>query len=197
MVAKLVERCRAAGAERGQRSAVRDLVEGLLATHGATLRDRTPARTVFETLHRSPELTVQHIVLPPEAAAAPHEHQMWAVVGVFSGREENTLFERSADGGLRRVRDVTLDAGDVLALDERAIHAIRNPGDGYLGAIHVYGGDLFAVTRSEWDATGAEHVLDTARQAATALEVRKREDALGRGLTGDEVLEIQRSVAAG
>ena len=31
----------------------------------------------------------------------PHDHRMWAVIGIYSGREENTFFRR-AEQGLKR-----------------------------------------------------------------------------------------------
>ena len=45
----------------------------------------------------------------------------------------------------------TLDLKETLPLGEAVIHAVTNPLDRITAAIHVYGGDFFAVPRSEWD----------------------------------------------
>jgi predicted metal-dependent enzyme (double-stranded beta helix superfamily) len=39
----------------------------------------------------------------------------------------------------------------VFALPLDAIHSVTNPIPRMTGAIHIYGGDFFAVPRSEWD----------------------------------------------
>ena len=44
-----------------------------------------------------------------------------------------------------------LHAGEVLLLGDDAIHEVSNPGTGFTGAIHVYGGDLINTPRSQWD----------------------------------------------
>ena len=38
-----------------------------------------------------------------------------------------------------------------MSLEKDVIHSVANPIEKLTGAIHVYGGDFFAVTRSEWD----------------------------------------------
>jgi predicted metal-dependent enzyme (double-stranded beta helix superfamily) len=79
----------------------------------------------------------------------PHDHRMWAAIGIYSGGEDNSFFRRDGDtltpsGGKRlEPRDVALLGGDT-------IHAVTNPTAEFAGAIHVYGGDLFATDRSEW-----------------------------------------------
>ena len=40
---------------------------------------------------------------------------------------------------------------DVEPLGRDIIHAVTNPLPRLTGAIHVYGGDFFAASRSEWD----------------------------------------------
>ena len=40
---------------------------------------------------------------------------------------------------------------DALAFGPDLIHSVVNPSAKVTGAIHVYGGDFFAIERSEWD----------------------------------------------
>jgi predicted metal-dependent enzyme (double-stranded beta helix superfamily) len=80
----------------------------------------------------------------------PHNHQMWAVIGIYGGREDNAFFRRSAEG-LMRQNERTLELKDVIPLGESVIHAVTNPLAKITGGIHVYGGDFFGAPRSEWD----------------------------------------------
>jgi predicted metal-dependent enzyme (double-stranded beta helix superfamily) len=92
---------------------------------------------------------------------------MWAVIGIYGGREENTFFRRS-DQGLKRHGVKELNAKDVAPLGESIIHAVRNPLDQVTAALHVYGGNFFETPRSEWDPKTLEErpydVDDTMRQ---------------------------------
>src|SRR6476619_6836191 len=64
---------------------------------------------------------------PPGCKCTPHEHRTWAVVGIYTGTEVNWLYHRTAPG-LAKQSTLTLDAGNVLVLDDTAIHAVANPG---------------------------------------------------------------------
>jgi predicted metal-dependent enzyme (double-stranded beta helix superfamily) len=80
----------------------------------------------------------------------PHEHRMWAVIGMYGGQEDNAFFRR-APGGLERAGGRELPAGEVLVLGEDAIHSVANARKDFAVALHVYGGDFFSAERSEWD----------------------------------------------
>jgi predicted metal-dependent enzyme (double-stranded beta helix superfamily) len=80
----------------------------------------------------------------------PHDHRMWAVIGVYGGQEENAFYRRG-EGRLMEHGNKTLRTKDTLPLGESIIHAVTNPLERITAAIHVYGGDFFAVPRSEWD----------------------------------------------
>jgi predicted metal-dependent enzyme (double-stranded beta helix superfamily) len=104
-----------------------------------------------ELLHRSDDLTVLSVVIAAGLPATlPHDHRMWAVVGIYGGQEDNQFFRR-ADGALVESGGRSLRASDTLAMGDDTIHAIHNPLDhSALAAIHVYGGDLIAAERSMW-----------------------------------------------
>ena len=75
------------------------------------------ALTSFQTLqdlelHRSEELTVLAGALPPGFRAAPHNHNIWSVVAVCGGQEDNQFFERDGDG-LRQVGEASVIAPGV------------------------------------------------------------------------------------
>ena len=84
-------------------------------------------------------------------ALNPHDHRMWAVIGMYGGQEDNAFFRR-VPGGLEPAGGQELPAGDVLVLGRDVIHSVANSRTRLCGvALHVYGGDFFSVERSEWD----------------------------------------------
>ncbi len=97
--------------------------------------------------HQSDELTVIVLDTLPGVLQPPHDHSMHAIIGVFEGREDQRFFSR-ADDGLRPAAGRSLEAGDVIVLGERAVHAISSPEGQAARAIHVYFGDIYDVERS-------------------------------------------------
>jgi predicted metal-dependent enzyme (double-stranded beta helix superfamily) len=88
-------------------------------------------------------------VWAPGMAFHPHDHRMWAVIGLYGGCEDNTFYRRSSDG-LVVAGSKKLKTRDAVVLGKSVVHAVTNPLRAFTGAIHVYGGDFFAVPRSEW-----------------------------------------------
>jgi len=97
----------------------------------------------------------------------PHNHQMWAVIGVYTGREDNIFWRRLSNGPGSRVEAAGAKAlceKDAEPLGHNIIHSVTNPIPRLSAAIHVYGGDFFAAERSEWDpATLSEQRYDVAK----------------------------------
>lgn len=153
--AQFVADCRAAlGSGRDSRQ-VRDVVAAAIADPAAVLRHLgAPQAGGVKTLHRGADLTVINVIWPPRAVHRPHDHTLWAVIGVYAGREDNILWRRVAgapDGRIDAAGAKSVGVGEALALGPDAIHSVVNPTDGFTCALQVYGGDFFAVTRSEWD----------------------------------------------
>jgi predicted metal-dependent enzyme (double-stranded beta helix superfamily) len=99
---------------------------------------------------------------------------MWAVIGIYSGREDNSFYHRSEDG-LVPLGVKTLSLKETIPLGEAVIHAVTNPLDQITAAIHVYGGDFFSVPRSEWDPrTFQEQPFDIEHAREVFAEANKR-----------------------
>jgi uncharacterized glyoxalase superfamily protein PhnB len=84
----------------------------------------------------------------------PHNHGMWAVIGVYAGREDNIFWRRRINDGRGEVEAAgarSLGPGEVQPLGRDVIHSVTNPTSSFTGAIHLYGGDFFSTARSEWD----------------------------------------------
>jgi predicted metal-dependent enzyme (double-stranded beta helix superfamily) len=150
----LVARCRAALAEPTPALAVRDVLEEVVADPAALEHALGPVEQGGITpLHRAGDLTVLHVAWTPGMALYPHEHRMWAVIGMYGGQEDNAFYRRRPGAtGIEPAGGRELPAGDVLVLGHDAIHAVANRRREFAVALHVYGGDFFAGERSEWDA---------------------------------------------
>jgi len=112
------------------------------------------------TLFRSSELFVLNAAVYPHFKSPPHDHGMWAVIGIYEGQENNTFYRRS-DEGLEEINRREISAGEAVLLGPEVIHAIENPLDSSTLGLHVYGGDIFAATRSMWHPrTGEEFPYD-------------------------------------
>jgi predicted metal-dependent enzyme (double-stranded beta helix superfamily) len=101
-------------------------------------------------IYRSPDLTILKAAVPAKFKSPPHNHLMWAVIGVYDGQENNYFYRRSGDG-LEAVGGKQLQPPDVLVLGVDAVHAIENPLARTSYAIHVYGGDLPGAPRRMWN----------------------------------------------
>lgn len=134
----------------------------------------TPRAGGISTLHHSPELTMLNVVWAPGMAIYPHDHRMWAIIGLYGGREDNVFYRRNGDrlatGGGRE-----LNVSDVAVLGKNIIHAVANPLRMFTGAIHIYGGDFFSVARSEWTPDRLEErPFDMAHARAAFVEANAR-----------------------
>jgi len=101
-------------------------------------------------IFRAPHLTILKAAVPAGLKSPPHNHLMWAVIGVYDGQENNTFYRRQGDS-LVEAGGKDLQVSDVLVLGEEAIHAIHNPLERTSCAIHVYGGDLPNAPRRMWN----------------------------------------------
>jgi predicted metal-dependent enzyme (double-stranded beta helix superfamily) len=148
----LVAECQAARADTEPRRAIRSVLERAIADSPAMADALRPTEGGLEFLHRGPDLTVIHIVWAPRMRLYPHDHRMWAAIGIYTGREDNAFFRRDPDAPRRLVESGGKDigAGDVLVLGDDVIHSVANPADRLTGAIHVYGGDFVNQPRSQW-----------------------------------------------
>jgi predicted metal-dependent enzyme (double-stranded beta helix superfamily) len=148
---RFIEKCCAALKEKETPDAVRELVtraesdpEQIVAAFGEA------RRAGVKTLYRADDLTILNLCWGPRMKLKPHDHRMWAVIGIYAGCEQN-IFYRRVGQGLEQQGTKELHAKDTVSLGVDAIHTVVNPMDQVTAAIHVYGGDFFATPRSEWD----------------------------------------------
>jgi len=148
--------CRTAIAADTSHKHVLEIVARAVADPPSMLRALgEPKRAGLHKLYQSRDLTVLNVVWAPMMTIMPHNHSMWAVIGIYTGREDNIFWRRLPDGSgkVEAAGAKALCAGDATPLGHDIIHSVTNPISRLTGAIHVYGGDFFDPThRSEWDA---------------------------------------------
>ena len=113
-----------------------------------------PERAGVTPLYQSDNLTVLNVVWGPLMTVPAHNHEMWAVISVYTGREDNIFWRRIKDESGTTIEAAgakSLGVKDVEPLGRDIVHSVVNPVDRLTGAIHLYGGDFFAVDRLEWD----------------------------------------------
>src|SRR3974390_2026022 len=152
--------CRAALKADPSHKLVREVVARAVSDPAGVLKGLgEPERAGVQKVYHAPDLTILNVVWAPMMTIMPHNHQMWAVIGIYTGREDNIFW--------RRIPDVP---GKVEAAGAKALSV------GQTGAIHVYGGDFFNPSgRSEWD---PETLLEQPYDVERA--VRRFEEANGR-----------------
>lgn len=135
-----------------------------------------PKKAGIDLLHRSSDLTVINFIWSPYMTLIPHNHNMFAVIGVYNGREDNVFWKRT-DNGLEAAGADSLGVGDVGTLGHSIIHSVTNPLDKFSAAIHVYAGDFFEPDepRSEWEHESLQERdwdVETTRRAFREAEER-------------------------
>jgi predicted metal-dependent enzyme (double-stranded beta helix superfamily) len=150
----------------GQR-AVQEVLARAVSEPGAVLDGiGPPTEPGIHPIHHAANLTILNVVWPPFMMLLPHEHGMWASIGIYTGREDNIVWQRR--GPLVEASAArALCEREVFGLPDCAIHSVTNPIPRLTGAIHIYGGDFFGTPRSEWDP-------ETLRERPFDLEAARR-----------------------
>jgi predicted metal-dependent enzyme (double-stranded beta helix superfamily) len=146
--------CRVALREKAAQAAVREIVARAVSDPAAVLKTLgEPTQGGLIKLYQSPELTILNVIWAPMMTLLPHNHQMWAVIGIYTGREDNIFWRRLPDGSGRveAAGAKAIAEKDAVPLGPDIIHSVTNPIPRLTGALHVYGGDFFAPGRKEWD----------------------------------------------
>ena len=150
---KFIEDCIAANKESNPQEAVKEVLARGVSNPSDMLKAiGEPTEAGLKVFLRSKELTIFAATWTPQMNLMPHNHLMWANIGIYTGREDNILWGRSKSGlGLEAHEARCLFAGDVATLNTNAIHSVTNPLQRFTGGLHIYGGDFFATQRSQWD----------------------------------------------
>lgn len=171
--------CQAAVGDSAPTIAVRETMARAVSDPVAMLKVfGEPDKGGIQRIHVADDLTILNVVWAPKMTLMPHNHNMWAVIGVYGGREDNIFWRRLKDDPKGRIEAAgakSLGKKDVRPLGDDVIHSVTNPTSQYTTAIHVYGGDFFAMHRSEWEPENLEEApYDIDKNMALFEEANRR-----------------------
>ena len=150
-VDRFVENCLIANQESDAQAAVKEVLAKLVSTPNAVIAALgKPEKAGLNVLLSSSTLTIFAATWTPQMNLMPHDHMMWANIGIYTGRENNIFWKRSADG-IKAYGAEALFVRDAASLPDDAVHSVTNPLLRFTGGIHIYGGDFFDTTRSQWN----------------------------------------------
>jgi Predicted metal-dependent enzyme of the double-stranded beta helix superfamily len=144
--------CAACLQETEPRTAIKEVLARAVASSREVADRLRPETAGITLLHHTPELTVINVVWAPGMQIFPHDHRMWAAIGIYTGTEDNSFYRRSgpAPAGIEPSGGKRLQPGDTTLLGESTVHSVANPTREPTGAIHIYGGDFVNQPRSQW-----------------------------------------------
>jgi predicted metal-dependent enzyme (double-stranded beta helix superfamily) len=172
---QLIADCENALKEQSPDQAIKEIVRRVVS-NPAEVEDAlgAPNRAEIISLYRSETLTILNVIWAPGMSIYPHDHRMWAVIGLYGGREDNYFYRREPKG-IVKASAKQLDTGDTVLLGAPTVHSVTNPLNQFTGAIHIYGGDFFAVPRSEFEAeTLEERPYDVEKAKRVFLDANER-----------------------
>jgi len=174
-VERFVEDCRRAVGDDPSHKAVREVVAAAVSEPREVLAGLgEPSEGGLDPLYRGYDLTILNVVWAPLMTLMPHNHNMWAVIGIYTGREDN-IFWRREDDVIAAAGARSIAVGEAVPLGRDIIHSVTNPVEKLTAAIHVYGGDFFAPGRSDWDPeTLTERAYDVDRARRLFAEANAR-----------------------
>jgi predicted metal-dependent enzyme (double-stranded beta helix superfamily) len=147
--------CRAALAQDPTHKGVNEVVARAVSEPASVVRALgEPRQGAVQRIYHAPDLTILNVIWPPYMTVMPHNHNMWAVIGIYGGREDNIFWRRlpgDAAGKVEAAGARAMCDQDAVPLGADIVHSVTNPIPKLTGAIHVYGGDFFGAPRSEWD----------------------------------------------
>lgn len=148
---RFVEDCVIANQDSDAQAAVKEVLARAVSTPSEVLAALgEPDKAELNVLLSSPTLTIFAATWTPQMNLMPHNHLMWANIGIYTGREDNIFWKRTANG-IRAFGAEALFSRDVASLPRDAVHSVTNPLLRFTGGIHIYGGDFFNTARSQWD----------------------------------------------
>ncbi len=143
--------CIEANKESDPQAAIKEVLEKAVSTPQKMLAALgAPNKAGINVLHKSKTLTIFNASWTPQMNLLPHNHLMWALIGIYTGREDNILWKKT-DHGIKAFGAEALFEKDVAQLPDNAIHSVTNPLQRFTGGLHIYGGDFFHTTRSQWN----------------------------------------------
>jgi predicted metal-dependent enzyme (double-stranded beta helix superfamily) len=111
---------------------VLDVVARAVSTPAILAALGEPKRAGVQVLLRSDDLTILNLVWGPRMCQLPHNHGMWAVIGIYTGREDNIFWRRPPGAPGARIEAAAakaLSERETTPLGRDIIHLAERPYD--------------------------------------------------------------------
>lgn len=104
-------------------------------------------------------LSLFSLVVPPGASTPVHDHLAWGLIGLYRGRQAETVYRRVDDGSvagqaeLEVARENIIEPGEFTSLlpPDGDIHAVTTVSPGPSVSIHLLANDTACVWRHQFD----------------------------------------------
>jgi predicted metal-dependent enzyme (double-stranded beta helix superfamily) len=104
-------------------------------------------------------LTLFSLVIPPGTETPVHDHLAWGLIGVYRGRQDETVYRRVDDGSdparaaLEVTRRQTMDRGEFYSLipPQDDIHFVKTVSEVPSVSIHLLANDTACIWRHRFD----------------------------------------------
>ena len=73
-----------------------------------------PTQGGIQKIYQSDKFSILNVVWTPNMSIMPHNHNMWAAIGVYSGREDNIFWRRLDNKENGKIPFITASARDLL-----------------------------------------------------------------------------------
>jgi len=142
-------------------SQLKPRLEQLIQSYSVPPQAFTPRQDRFamDLLHMPLDKVYSIIggVWKPGQTTPIHDHLTWALIGVYSGQERETLYRRTDDetdpryAKLEKVSERVNTKGHVTVLSHNGIHKVDNISPEPAQSVHVYGRDIGNTERHSYD----------------------------------------------
>ena len=151
-----IEQCKELALNDDGHKRIKDLLVDVLKDPDSIMTELgKPSKAGFDVLYSADNLSIINFTWAPGMELHAHNHNLWAVIGIYTGAEENTFYVKRDDTIVKQnSKDVT--AGNVVMLGREVIHSVKNATKKFTGGIHIYGGDFINIKRSQWDNNSAK-----------------------------------------
>jgi predicted metal-dependent enzyme (double-stranded beta helix superfamily) len=146
-----IAQCRELASQADSHKHIKNLLDDALKDPVSIMTELgKPASAGFDVLYSSNNLSIINFVWAPGMELHAHNHNLWAVIGIYIGAEENTFYVRR-NNTIVKQNSKNITAGNAVMLGREVIHSVKNATEQFTGGIHIYGGDFINIERSQWD----------------------------------------------
>jgi len=115
-----IKNCISASTDEGAERNITKLVQKAISNPEQLFKELDePSKAIIEKMYVSDDLTILNLAWAPLMTLRPHNHNTWAVIGVYSGREDNIFWcqlQEDPNGMIEAVGAKSIATGEVVAL---------------------------------------------------------------------------------